>query len=267
MPQTCRQYWLNMRGRCTLNFNWDAINHDSVVLVSASEWQPNQPDPPHSPRFVGDANIRVDNISPHGPPFDRNHGVSFVVTVDWDQPLHLVTDITVLDAAPVFTGWQGDQLAFNMQHQQESNWCWAATATSVAHFYDAGSTWSQCTVANQQLSRTDCCGSGAGGACNVPQPGDGPLQVVGHFDHWLPGTSDYPTVRGQIDVARPLCVRIGWAGGGGHFVAITGYHATASGQWLHVDDPAYGPSDTLFVNFETNYQGSGSWTESHFTKP
>ena len=34
MPQTCRQYWWNLQGRCTLNFNWDAINHDSVVLIT-----------------------------------------------------------------------------------------------------------------------------------------------------------------------------------------------------------------------------------------
>ena len=62
MPQTCRQYWWNLQGRCTLNFNWDAINHDSVVLISASEYRPNPPDPAHSPRFVGAANIGVETL-------------------------------------------------------------------------------------------------------------------------------------------------------------------------------------------------------------
>jgi hypothetical protein len=101
MPQTCRQYWWNLQGRCTLNFNWDAINHDSVVLITASEYKPNPPDPAHSPRFVGAANIGVENISPHSPPFDPNHGVTVVVDVDWGSPLHVVTDITVLDQPPV----------------------------------------------------------------------------------------------------------------------------------------------------------------------
>jgi len=101
MPQTCRQYWWNLQGRCTLNFNWDAINHDSVVLITASEYRPNPPDPAHSPRFVGAVNIGVENISPHSPPFDPNHGVTFVVDVDWGSPLHVVTDITVLDQPPV----------------------------------------------------------------------------------------------------------------------------------------------------------------------
>jgi hypothetical protein len=42
----------------------------------------------------------VSNVAPHGPPWDPNHGVTFVVNVDWDGPLHVVTDITVLDDLP-----------------------------------------------------------------------------------------------------------------------------------------------------------------------
>jgi hypothetical protein len=43
----------------------------------------------------------VQNIAPHGPPFDPNHGVTFVVNVDWPNPLTIVTDITLLDNPPV----------------------------------------------------------------------------------------------------------------------------------------------------------------------
>ena len=48
-------------------------------------------------RYVGDANITVCNIAPHSPPFDPNHGVTFVVQIDWETPLNIVADITVLD--------------------------------------------------------------------------------------------------------------------------------------------------------------------------
>jgi hypothetical protein len=95
MPQTIRQFWTNKMGRNVLNFNWDAINHDSVVLISASEY--NLDNTPNHHRFVGDADVTVLNISPHGPPFDPNHGVQFVLQVDWESPLNIVTDITVLD--------------------------------------------------------------------------------------------------------------------------------------------------------------------------
>ncbi len=214
MAQPCRQYWWNLQGRSRLNFNWDAIDHDSVVLISASEYRPDDGDPSHSPRFVGDATIRVRNVSPHGPPFDTHHGVTFVVTVDRDEPLHVVTDITVLDDKPIDTEWNGDLLAFVMQHQQQTNWCWAATATSVAHYYDAGSTWAQCQVANSQTGRTDCCAGGASTACNTAQVLDGPLRIVGHFDHMTSAAETYGSVRGQINVGRPMCLRVAWPGAG-----------------------------------------------------
>ena len=31
--------------------------------------------------------------------------------------------------------FQSKQLSFDMQMQTQSNWCWAATSTSVSHFY------------------------------------------------------------------------------------------------------------------------------------
>lgn len=104
MPQTVRQYWRNLQGRVPLNLNWGAINHDSVVLIAASEYHLDVANPNSSPRFVGAASITVSNISPHSPPYDPNHGVTFVVTVDWPQPLNVVTDITVLDARPESVG-------------------------------------------------------------------------------------------------------------------------------------------------------------------
>ncbi|HKR46540.1 MAG TPA: hypothetical protein VJU59_43920 [Paraburkholderia sp.] len=100
MPQTVRKYWGPFQGRTTLNFNWEAINHDSTVIVTAAEYKVTTPaDSEH--RFIGAATITVDNVCPHGPPFDSNHGVTFVVNVNWGAPLNIVTDITVLDDAPI----------------------------------------------------------------------------------------------------------------------------------------------------------------------
>lgn len=100
MPQTIRKYWGPFQNRVTLNFNWNAINHDSVVIITAAEYQVATP-PSSEHRFIGAATITVDNIVPHGPPFDPNHGVTFVVNVGWHTPLNIVTDITVLDQPPV----------------------------------------------------------------------------------------------------------------------------------------------------------------------
>jgi hypothetical protein len=94
--KTIRHFWGPKQGRTTLNFNWEEINHNSVVLITASEYLDTAP-PSDEHRFVGEASITVSNITPHGPPFDPNHGVTFVVNVDWGSPLNIVTDITVLD--------------------------------------------------------------------------------------------------------------------------------------------------------------------------
>ena len=100
MPQTIRKFWGQHRGRTRLNFNWPVINHDSVVLVTAAEYAVAAP-PTDEHRFIGAASITVENIAPHGPPYDPNHGVTFVVNVDWPNPLYIVTDITVLDSRPI----------------------------------------------------------------------------------------------------------------------------------------------------------------------
>src|SRR5260370_32822060 len=59
-------------------------------------------------------------------------------------------------------------LDFNMQPQTQTNWCWAATSTSVSHFYRPASTWTQCLVANGDLGHNDCCNTPVPGAFNVP---------------------------------------------------------------------------------------------------
>ena len=48
-------------------------------------------------------------------------------------------------------------LNFTVPAQTESNWCWAAVSTGVAHYYDNASTVTQCQVVNAQTGRTDCC--------------------------------------------------------------------------------------------------------------
>lgn len=87
-----------------MNYNYPTINHDSVVLVTVSEYKIQDP-PSDSYRFTGEASITVENIIPHGPPYDPNHGVTFVVNVDWSSPVTIVTDITILDNPPILVDY------------------------------------------------------------------------------------------------------------------------------------------------------------------
>jgi hypothetical protein len=268
VPQTIRQYWWSVQGRTVLNLFWGAIDHDSVVLISVSEYTLNEPEPAASRRFVGDATISVDNISPYGPPYTFCHGVAYVVTVDWWKPLHIVADITVLDAKPVASlppGLPWHRLGFQMQHQQQGNWCWAAVAASVSRFYNTASTWTQCLVANSELGRNDCCGAGGPGACNRYGYLDVALTQVGNFDHMIWSSATFASASGEIDGGRPLGLRVAWSGGGAHFLAIIGYLDDGEG-YLAVDDPIYGKSDVSYATLKSNYQQTGSWTHSYYTK-
>jgi hypothetical protein len=114
VPRTIRRFWPDPFpvGRASLNFNWDDVDSDSVVLVTASEYIP-KPNPPPGANLQRKANrsasVRIANISPHGPPFDNNHGVTFSISIDLSPftvdspPLFIVTDITLFDDKPVET--------------------------------------------------------------------------------------------------------------------------------------------------------------------
>jgi len=162
---------------------------------------------------------------------------------------------------------------FQMQHQEQGNWCWAATSCSVERFYVQASAWTQCKVANSALARADCCGAGAGGACNVPWYLDRALQLVSHMNVFSGGVITPDQIDGEMGQGRPVGVRSAWSGGGAHFLALRGrYTLWDQGQqayinWVSVSDPWYGDSDVTYSTFQNSYQGSGTWTHTYTTKP
>jgi hypothetical protein len=103
MSQTIRVFWPPENGEFNQNFNWPPINDNSVVLVTASEYDPAAPPDADgsAKRFVGAAQINVFNVAPHGPPSDSNKGVTYMMNVNWPTPLNVCVDITVLDDTPI----------------------------------------------------------------------------------------------------------------------------------------------------------------------
>jgi len=169
--------------------------------------------------------------------------------------------------APVVPGLRWRRLDFVMQHQQQSRWCWAAVAASVALYYDPASTWTQCEVANRQFKKKDCCGADASGPCNKDRNLQSSLTIVGHLDPpFVVGPATFAQAQGETDGGRPLGVRTVWSNNrGAHFVAIIGYQPLF--EMLAVDDPKYGKSDVDYTAFCTDYQnGDGTWSHTFFTK-
>jgi hypothetical protein len=160
--------------------------------------------------------------------------------------------------------WPGGYLLpFQVSPQLESEWCWAAVSNSVAHYYAPASTITQCQVVNEQLGRTDCCMNPGSSSCNQPGYLDQALQYVGNFASEK-GQGSYGDLSGALAAGEPPCIRIGWSGGGGHFIGVYGCEG---GDIVLVTDPIYGDS---FVAVSTltggAYQGSGTWTNTYFTQ-
>ena len=155
------------------------------------------------------------------------------------------------------------RLNFNMETQQQTNWCWAGVSKSVASYYDSASTWTQCMIADGEKGQTTCCTDGASAACNSYGTLDTSLARVGHFDRWVGGAATYGDVLGQMRIGRPVGARTAWSGGGAHFVCIIG---TVGGDMYAVDDPISGKSDVSENAFRTMYLNSGTWTDTYYTR-
>ncbi len=156
-------------------------------------------------------------------------------------------------------------LSFDMELQTQSNWCWAATSKSVSKFYSIFSPWTQCKVASQELDKS-CCDTPLPSGCNVPWYLDKALTRTNNFVSYQGGTITWNQIKQELEKGLVVGARIGWNNGGGHFMVIHGVSKSAGTEYLHIDDPIYGKSTLTYNQFATNYQGSGTWTHTYFTK-
>ncbi len=171
-------------------------------------------------------------------------------------------------AAPGMAPTSG-KLAFAIQAQLQANWCWAAVSTSVAHFFSAASAWTQCLVANTTLPRPDCCAGGAGdpNRCNKPWYLDLALTTTGNLRQVQARPLSFAEVQTEIGTSKPVGSRVGWFGGGGHFMTIVGWLVAANGdQYLDIADPIFLNSQIPYHSYAGGYQSGGNWTHSYLTQ-
>jgi Papain-like cysteine protease AvrRpt2 len=171
-------------------------------------------------------------------------------------------------AAPGLAPSSG-KLAFTIQPQQQTNWCWAAVSTSVSHFFSAASTWTQCQVANATLPRNDCCGDGAADTtkCNIYGFLDQALATTGNFRQMLSRRLSFVEVQSEIQASRPVGSRVAWFGNGAHFMAIVGWLVAEGGeQYLDIADPIFLDSQITYNAYASAYHGGGDWTHSCLTQ-
>jgi hypothetical protein len=176
-------------------------------------------------------------------------------------------------AAPSSTlggaGTSSQNLSFTIQSQLQTNWCWAAVSTSVSLHYAPTGSWTQCKVADNALPRNDCCSGAASDPqkCNVPWYLERALGVTGNLENMLSQSLTFAQVQQEIADGTPIGCRVGWFGGGGHFLVIQGWLVGATGtEYVEVADPIYLNSQIPYDDFAVSYQSGGDWTHSYLTE-
>lgn len=305
-PQTIRKYWSAQQGRVSFNYNWPIINHDSVVTITAAQFFI-ATTPSNEYRTIANAAITVEAVVPHGPPFDPNHGVTFVVNIDSATPVNIATDITVFPSPPIEVDLYTPEMPADIgigaafQYQESFQWCWIATATSIAHFYNPLTSWTQCLIMtdvgqkiNNFSSSTSACPTPAILAANPtlqatlddptnpsalyvldnPAYGvptyylksggvDDPLRTVQCFASDQGTAPGLAAITKEINARRPVVVTIQWTGGGQHVITIAG----VSGTVVELLDPVSGASAMEFSDFPAGYSGGATVVAYTFTKP
>jgi hypothetical protein len=157
-----------------------------------------------------------------------------------------------------------DKLRIALQHQEQTEWCWAAVAASVADFNKDPAGWTQCRIANAVLGSGGCCTSG--GTCNKTAELARSLEVTGHLRAPEVGTLDPSTVGTEMLNENPIGAHVVFPGGIGHFVLITGFlDAEPPRLWVQ-DSEVNERSDYEFGEFAQRYRGNARWDHSYFTK-
>jgi hypothetical protein len=156
-------------------------------------------------------------------------------------------------------------LDFTMRSQRLRDWCWAAVSVSVDRFYNSKSAWTECAIAEAELGLS-CCKEAQ--QCNRVHLLDPPLDRLKRLKQTpLPRVLTFAEIQKQIDAGNPICTRIEWTDGGGHFTVISGYAISRAGvNKVILEDPFYGHSEAAYDAFLTKYQGSGKWTGTFLLK-
>ncbi|MBS1807981.1 MAG: hypothetical protein JST84_07300 [Acidobacteria bacterium] len=224
-----------------------------ILRVNSDEW----------PLEIDPQNLKFHKQSWYLPHFFMHEGENNI-------SLRLVakagTDVMVKSAAV---------MRFDLEKQKRGNWCWAAVTTSILSFFQADLEMTQCEVVKEVFrltkgyeTETDCCQHSRSKTCNRTYKLGDALDIMG----LLSSRCNYPLtldeIRGQINQGVPIGVRIGWRGGGGHFVVITAVGPQDprgdNHTWVRVADPKDPAASYItYQALKNRYKGEGKWTHSY----
>ena len=127
------------------------------------------------------------------------------------------TDIPMMAGAP-----SDVPLAIPRVEQTQTNWCWAACAEMVLHYFGK-SALAQCDFATFLVNDPSCCTAPSSPMCDTRCEYDEVGLVYGHWGiqaTLVRSAVTFDTLVQELKSQQPVEVGIIWAGGGGHLVLV-----------------------------------------------
>jgi hypothetical protein len=159
-------------------------------------------------------------------------------------------------------------LNFRIQKQYLTNWCWAATASSISHYYSQFNNaffWRQEDIGAQLLGMPFCrtTPDRLGGLPQCNQQADliTALRITQNFNGWQNNPVTLNALYNEVNNFRPVCCQIFFAEHNlSHFVTVFGYN----GNNIVLGDPQVGNYEVDYNAFLANYR-SGQWIRTYAT--
>jgi hypothetical protein len=140
----------------------------------------------------------------------------------------LLSPAVVAWAAPASATYPSNDLPVYDTQQNQSNWCWAASAQVVIGYMTPEYN-QQCNLVKEAKGMAACANDG-GTQSNMEYLIDRHLGIGGN---WYSGSLSGSTLVADINVGAPIMSWITWTGGGNHIVTVFGY-LTVSGVGTYV---------------------------------
>ncbi|MFE2374745.1 papain-like cysteine protease family protein [Streptomyces sp. NPDC059398] len=165
------------------------------------------------------------------------------------------TPASAVTGSKVLTG-------YTQQIQQQSNWCWAASGTSIAVYEGSDITQTQfCNAGQGRPTSNTTCPDNQG---DIPMVQKGFRAAGVSAGQEVDNTVSYSTVQSEINANRPLQTRIVWSSGGGHMEVVYGYDTSKGliywGNPLGDNGSYQRYNQTTYDYYVSN--GTFSWTHT-----
>lgn len=149
------------------------------------------------------------------------------------------------------------QIAITCEHQQQTQWCWAAVVASVNNYYAAKSNIRQ-PVTQQELANDYV------GGQNQQLDPYGVLVKLQLSNGTDPGMIDWNALKNTVKDGQPNIAKVGGSNSG-HYILVIGYQNGPSRRYIILDPDDTNPAPKTLSKTQLEQYGGG-YDGTQYTK-